>query len=225
MKTLLLFISLFVFIKIGNAQQISVNATAEVQMPADKISFQIDLNARGETPQKAYDLHRQREEVLVNLLKKYDIGEKDISFEPISISRIHNNTYSKLGKEYVQTRQSVAVVLSDFKIYERIQIALIDNDFDNFSGQFMSSRQQEGEDQALKKALQVARDKAAIIAEQIGTELGNASQVNYSFNLHPGRFAMEMPSVKSSGSLMQFAQTVTITASVSVKYGHAEGEE
>lgn len=218
MRTLSIAIVFLALIGTANAQTVSVNATAEVQVPADKISFQINLNARGETPQKAFDLHKQREKVLVDLLKKYDIKEKDIHFEPISISRIQNNEYSKMGKEFVQTSQSVALMLTNFKTYEKIQIALIDNDFDNFSGQFMSSKQQQGEDAALKKALKIAHDKASIIAEQIGKKLGDVSQVNFSFNQHPARFASEMV-LKSSDSLMQFEQTVTVTASVSIKYG------
>jgi len=205
--------------KVTCAQTISVNATAEVQVPADHISFRINLNARGETPQNVYDLHKKREKILVNLLKEYGIQEKNINFEPVSISRIHNNEYTKTGKEIVQTQQKVVLTLSDFDEYERIQIALIDHDFDNFSGQFMSSKQQEGEDEALKKALKVAHEKATIIARQIGTKLGTVSQVNFSFNQHPARFAMEMPVPQSSGSLMQFKPSVTVTASVSVKYG------
>ncbi|HKK47413.1 MAG TPA: SIMPL domain-containing protein [Balneolaceae bacterium] len=224
MRTFSLFVTLLAIIGTVQAQTISVNATAEVQVPADKISFQINLNARGETPQKAYNLHKQREKVLVDLLKKYDIKEKDIHFEPISISRVHNNEYTKNGKEMVQTTQSVALTLTDFKTYEKIQIALINNDFDNFSGNFMSSKQQQGENEALKKALKIAHEKASIIAEQIGKKLGNVSHVNFSFNQRPVRFASEM-ALKSSDSLMQFEQTVTVTASVSVKYGKDTQEQ
>lgn len=219
MRTFTLFITLLVLAGAARAQTISVNATANVQVPADRISFRIELNARGETPQKAYDLHKKRERVLVHLLKKYDIGEKDINFEPISIHRIHNNDYAKNGKERVQTQQTVLLTLSDFDDYEKIQLTLIDNDFDNFSGQFMSTKQRKGEDEALKKALKVARDKADIIAGQIGVKLAKVSHVNFSFNQHPERFAMEMQGSRSAGSLMQFDQSVTVTASVSVKYG------
>jgi len=219
MKTLTLFISLLAFIGTANAQTISVNATAEVQVPADKIAFQINLNARAETPQKAYDLHKQREKVLVNLLKKYNIKEKDINFEPISISRSHNNEYSKTGKEFVQTSQSVTLTLTDFEAYEKIQIVLINNDFDNFSGHFMSSKQKEGEDEALKKALKIARQKADIIAKQTNLEIEGINDINFSYNQRPVRYSMEATAFKSSDSLLQqFEQSVAVNASVSVKY-------
>lgn len=220
------FIILISFICITSATQaqslISINASAEVLVPADEISFRIDLNALAKTPQEAYDLHQKREKVLVDLLKKYNIEENNIHFEPISISKVYGNQYGGQEDQQVQTRQTVILSLDDFDIYEKIQITLIENDFDNFSGSFSSSETQQAEDEALKKALKTAREKADIIAEEKGLTILEIKEISYSHNQGPPRPMMEMRAAGGSGSLMEFNQTVSISANVSVSYAFRE---
>lgn len=213
------FIILISFICLTTATKaqniISINASAEVLVPADEISFRITLNATAETPQEAYNLHQKRENVLVDLLKKHNIEEENINFEPISISKSHTR-----GQEdqQVQTRQTVMLSLDDFEVYEEIQITLINNDFDNFSGNFRSSESQKGEDEALKKALKTAREKADIIAGEEGLAILEIKEISYSHSQSPPRPMMEMRASGDSGSLMEFDQTVSVSASVSVSY-------
>lgn len=220
MRYLIILVS---FICIATATQaqnlISINASAEVLVPADEISFRITLNATAKTPQEAYDLHQKRENVLVDLLKKHNIEEENINFEPISISQSHTR-----GQEdqQVQTRQTVILSLNDFDTYEKIQITLIENDFDNFSGNFRSSKSQKGEDDALKKALKTAREKADIIAEEEKLAILEIKEISYSHNQGPPRPMMEMRMAGDSGSLMEFDQTVSISANVSVSYAFKE---
>lgn len=201
---------------------ISINASAEVSIPADRIAFNITLNAEGETPQKAYNLHKEREKVLVELLKKHDIREENIDFEPISITKRYNNHPPSNEKQRVITRQRVILSLDDFELYEKIQITLIENGFDEFSGNFLSSESKKGEDEALKKALKTAREKADIIARETGLTIDGIKEINYSYNQDSPRPMMEMRATSDSGSLMEFDQSVSVSASVSVSYNITE---
>lgn len=201
----------------NNEQTISINGSAEVLVPADQISFQINLNAEADTPKEAYDLHKKREQVLVQALEKHNISEKDINFEPISINKTYDNQYSRDKKEHIKTNQRVMLSLDDFEIYEEIQITLIENGFDQFSGQFMSSKSDAGEDEALRKALKLTREKADIIAEETGLTITGIANINYSFSQRPPQPMMEMRA-KASDSLMEFDQTVGVSANVSVTY-------
>ena len=204
------------------ANTININTTAEVLIPADKIAFQINLNAEADTPQQAYDLHKKREKVLVDLLKKHDIKEENINFEPISITRVNESRYNSSGKDYVQTRQNVTLTLNDFSLYEEIQLTLIENDFDEFNGNFMSSESKKGEDEALKNALKLAREKANIIANETGLTISGIKNISYSYNQGGPRPMMEMTARKSSDSLMEFDQTLSVSASVSVLFNFKE---
>lgn len=197
---------------------ISINASAEVLVPADKISFRIILNAEAETPQEAYALHKKRENVLVEVLKEYKIQDNDIDFEPITITKKYKNRNSNNRKELVTTRQIVILSLGSFELYEKIQITLIENGFDEFSGNFISSESKKGEDEALKKALKIARQKADIIAQETGLTISGIEDINYSYNQTPPRPMMEMRSSRDTGSLMEFDQSISISASISVSY-------
>lgn len=223
MRVLTLCFILFVFTATGNAQnEISINAAAQVQVPADKISFQIYLNAEGDTPQEAYELHKKREKVLVQQLKKHNIEDEDLRFEPIAINKTYNGSYQNREEKKIETRQSVILTLDDFDIYEKIQITLIENNFDEFSGSFLSSESEEGEDDALKKALKIARKKAEIIARQTGLNISGIQNINHSYSSRPPRPMMEMASAKTSDNLLEFDQSLSVSANVSVVYSFEE---
>jgi uncharacterized protein YggE len=226
MRVLTTIFALLVFTASVQAQnQISINASSEVMVPADNIAFQINLNAEAPTPQEAYDLHKEREKVLVNQLKKYDIKEEDINFDPISINKHYDNSYQR--KEWrVRTQQNVVVTLNNFDIYENIQVTLIENNFDEFSGNFLSSETKQGEDEALKKALKTAREKADIIASETGLAISGIKNISYSYSQRPPRpMSMDMMRSKSAeSSLLQFDQTVSVSASVSVTYTFKESK-
>lgn len=220
---LLLFLCLFISSSATaqNAKVLSISAEGSVDLPADLIQFNINLNAEAESPQEAYDLHKKREKVLVKLLEKYDIEDRDINFEPISISKFNpGGRYSEEEDSY-RTQQSVAVKMSDFEIYEKIQVALIEADFDNFSGSFSSTEAEAGKDRALQKAIQTAKEKAELIAREAGVELGAISGINYSHNEDRPMYARnrDMAMLESSGGqLMDFDQVVTVTARISIDF-------
>lgn len=225
MKRLILMLAFFVIAGTVQAQndrnEISINASAEVLVPADQISFHINLNAGAENPQEAYRLHKEREQALVEALKEHDIPEENIDFEPISITKTYNNHYPRQegeNKVQVRTSQSVILKLDNFDIYEEIQIALIENGFDEFSGSFTSSKSDQGRDEALKKALQSAREKADIIANEMGLTISGVNHVTYSYNQGPPRPMMMEARAKTSDSLMEFDQTVSVSAGISVTY-------
>lgn len=223
MRYLIIFISLLFITATGQAQDsaqnvISVQATAEEVVPADEISFRIMLNAEADTPQKAHEAHKKREKILVDLLDEHQIREKNIDFEPISISKRYNNRPAEHEQESVVTRQQVILALDRFDVYEKIQIALIENGFDEFSGRFTSSESERAEDEALRKALQTAREKADIIARETRLRIVGIKDISYSYNGDPPRPMMEMRAASDSGGLMNFDQTVSISASVTVNY-------
>lgn len=221
------FIILISFIFIATATQaqneLSINASAEVFVPADKIVFHINLNAEGDNPQETYELHKEREKVLVEQLKKHDIKEEDLKFDPISINKTYDGNHHSNQEKRIQTRQSVILTLDNFDIYEEIQITLIENDFDEFSGNFTSSESKKGEDEALKKALKQAREKAEIIAEESGLTITGIKNINHSSSSRPPRPMMEMTASKASdGNLLEFDQSVSVSANVSVVYNFEE---
>lgn len=222
MNYLIILLSLLFFTQPNqpNPKVMSISAEGQVELTADIIQFNINLNAMAEQPQKAYETHKQREKALVELLKEYDIQEKEIQYQPISISRINNFPRNDTVGTRFQTSQSVSLKLDDFDIYEKIQIGLIENDFDSFSGQFVSSESEQGKDEALRKAIQTAKEKAGLIAQETGVILGEIHRINYSHNVNVpmSRRSAAMEMQASSDQLMQFEPTVTVSAMVSIDF-------
>lgn len=206
------------------AQQIptlTISAEGSVELPADIIRFDINLNAEADAPQEAYNLHKEREDLLVQLLNQYDIQEEYIRFEPISISKTNTSPrYSEQETRY-QTRQAVSLKLTDFRIYEELQVALIEAEFDNFSGSFSSSQLEEGRDQALKNAIETAKEKASLIAGESGLKLGDISSINYSHGQDRPVYSRSsdlMMLESSGGQLMEFDQVVTVRTNITMEF-------
>lgn len=196
---------------------LSVSTQGQIELPADRIRFNINLNAEAESPQRAYELHKEREEVLVELLREFDFSEEDINYEPISISR-RNSHPQREQQTTFQTSQRVRLMIRDFSKYEQMQVRLIESEYDSFSGSFMSSRAEEGKDQAIREAIRKAKEKAQLIADEAGLKLGPVKTINYHEAPDTPQYARASMAVASEGDLMEFDQTVTISASVSINY-------
>ena len=224
MRQVILFFSILLISLPSFAQDnptLTISAEGSVELPADIIRFDINLNAEADAPQAAYNLHKEREDVLVRLLKQYDISEEDIRFEPISISKTNTSPrYSEQETRY-QTRQAVSLKLMDFGIYEELQVALIEAEFDNFSGSFSSTQLEEGRDRALKNAIETAKEKASLIAKESGLSLGAVTGINYSHGQDRPVYARssDMMMLESSGGqLMEFDQVVTVRANITIEF-------
>ncbi len=193
----------------------SIDMSKSVQLPADLIIFNINLNAEGSTPKEAFSLHKKREQLLASLLKDLQIDAKDIKFQPVQISKRYRNDNKNL---YSQTTQQVSVTFSDFGIYEQIQLTLIENGFDSFNGNFSSTRLDEGKDKALELAIEAAKSKAQFIAQKAGIKLGAIKNINYSeFQVSQGYRMMEAK-ISSDSELMDFPQTVTVSGSIHISF-------
>ena len=199
---------------------LSVSAEGSVELPADIIQFNINLNAEAGTPEEAFKLHKKREEVLVQLLDEYQIKESDIDFQPVSISK--SRRYAGPNSEEItyQTRQMVSLTLRDFDNYGSIQVELIRADFDNFSGHFLSSEEESGEEEALKNAIQAAKEKARLIADEAEVKLGPITKISYRESHHQPYEIKQYASVRaeSDNRLMKYNQTVVIRATVQIDF-------
>jgi uncharacterized protein YggE len=211
----------------GNTQPeprvLSVMAEGTVELPADIIQFDINLNAEAKSPQAAYQLHKEREEVLVNLLKEFEVDESDINFQPVAISKARHYDRPQEEETTYQTSQMIRLTLQDFNAYEQIQIGLIEHGFDNFSGYFKSSKETEGQNKALREAVRKARENARIIADEAGVQLGSIARIQYRDQQNrPMQYRLAGAAMESADGLMQYDQVVMVTATIQVDFSIIE---
>lgn len=201
-----------------NENLISVNIEASEIVPADIIIFNIQLNAEANAPQLAFNEHQKLESVLVELLKKNKILEKEITFDPIRLS--YQNLNNRDNTKVARTNQSVSVSFTNFELYDSIQIALLENGFNSFSGSFSSSKIEEGKNKALVKAIELAKEKAELIAKSSGLSLIGVYSISFGDSPTTGfskNSSFEMASMRDS-SLLEFDQTMKVTANINMVF-------
>lgn len=214
----------FIFFVNSNAQsmendpRITVEATGEVQVPADLIHFQVNITQFRDDAREAFELHKEQEEFLTELLLEEEISDSNITANPISISHVRRHTNT--GESGYETRQQVLIELDDVTQFESMQIKLIENGFVNFSGSFSSTQLAEASDKALGNAVSQAKRKAEILAEAAGKKITEIIEITY----HSGRTysarsnRVEMAYDSDGGSLLQFERIIPVTENVSVQF-------
>lgn len=164
---------------------------------------------------------------LLDLLDKYNIGDKHIKYEPISISQRRRRTDSGNYETYYRTSQQVTLTLSDFTAFEKIQIGLIQHSYDSFSAQFTSSKLKKAKDNALKAAIKKAQHKAHLIAKTSGVTLGPITHIQYSeVNVFYPRASRKMKFAASlssdRASLLKYNRMLTVSATITIHYALCE---
>lgn len=196
---------------------ITINMSASEMLPADLIIFNVNINAEADSPEKAFQIHKERESLLAELLKKFDIKEENINYEPIRMNKRYRND----DRMTTATNQSVSLTFSDFSIYEKIQVTLIENGFDSFNGRFSSTEISQGKEKALISAIEAAKERAELIAKTSGTSLGPVQHINYSdhqIGMPRQSDMMELQVMKSDASMMDFSQSVSVTANINISF-------
>lgn len=213
----ILFFLLFTFSNLAQSQNhstVSVQAEGEVSVTADIILFQININRFKDTAQEAFSQHKEQESFLTSLLKEKGIDEQHITAQPINISPRRQS-----NRTGVETRQQVILTLEDITQFEEMQLALIENGFDNFSSRFSAKQLTDARDRALEKAVEEARRKAELIAQASGKQLGDIKSINYgSRTSQPVFRTMDVAMEVGTESLLQFEHSLSIKERVDIVY-------
>lgn len=199
--------------------RITVDATGEVLVPTDRIHFQVNITQFKQDAREAFQLHKEQERYLTELLLEEGIEDINITANPISIN--HVRRYGNTEQSGYETQQQVMIVLADVDQFETMQIKLIEHGFTNFSGSFSAENLDDASDEALQKAVEEARRKAELLAEAAGKEIADVVTINY----HTSRpYASRSGNIEmaaydaGSGSLLQFERTIPVRESVSMQF-------
>ncbi len=201
----------------GDYPKITVSSSAEVYVPVDLVNFSINISISAEEADHAFRIHKERESYLARLLKDMDIREENISYQPISI----RPNRQRDGKIHTITNQRIIVELSDLNQLNEMQRLLINNEFDNFSGSFSSTKIAEAEEMALEKAVEKARHDAEILARASGRTLGPVTSIDYSAETGfrtTMNAEMSLRIAQDSPSMSDFAQTIPVGKRIKVVF-------
>jgi uncharacterized protein YggE len=173
---------------------ITVSGTGEVLAVSDIASLYVNLNKEGRTAKEAQDLLNEEITKVLNYLKDQKIADKDIKSE-----------YGGLNPKYSYEKQPVCYTYpcpsSDPKIVGytasqaiTIKVRVVDSASEirtglagvgvtDISGPTFSIDDEEGfKDQARSKAILDAREKAKVLAGELGVHLGHVASFNENNN-------------------------------------------
>ena len=206
-----------------HSASLTVNAEGQTFLPADLIVLQINLQVIAGTPGQAFDEHKELENTVSELITGFGIVDSAIVFQPFQISRYRTN-----NRNEIRTNQQVQLTLSDFSAYERIQVLLIENGFDNFRADFQTTRSGEGNEESLRNAIKNARHKASLIADESGLKIVRIEFINYgenSVSFPVLRSEMSQADIGRTRDLTDVPQFVKFTSRIEIRFRTVPAED
>lgn len=202
MRTILFTTLLFVFF-IGTAQEnnsslISVTGKGTVKVVPDEVLIKARIEHTGKT---ASGVKAQNDKVvneIIKYLKSQNIPSKNFQTEYLTLNKDYN--YNSKETSY-SANQAISIRLEDLSRYEEFMGGLLESGLNRIDGiQFQSSKKEELESEARRRAVINAQEKAREFAQALDQEIGKAHTIN---EIESGNFprpmyrALEMQSADS----------------------------
>ena len=234
--SLLTFISLFTVKADDNQPEIRVNANAEIKVDPDYaiIRMNIETNNKDVVVAKA-----QNAEILQKVtasLSSLNINKEQFKTTHFSVHPRYNNSItSKISFSKDKKREflgyfvsnNIELKIKDIKKTEQALSVLLAADVARINGiQFKSSKQEDFETQARKKALIKARKKAKAMCDVLDQKLGAPIQINegHTGGIYPRAEAIAFsPRSKTPQNTPSLAMgKITISSNVTVTFTFSE---
>jgi uncharacterized protein YggE len=197
---------------------ITISSTGEAVVPADIAVLSITIGVSNPDAERAFELHKEREAYLANLLTEMNFSEDKIRYEPISIRPERQRD----GAVHTATNQRIQLELEDFEQLSELQVELISNEFDNFSGSLASTQIERANRQALRQAVSNARADAELLADAAGKSIDQVLWIDHSSDRgyrQPVTFeSAQLRSADYGPSLGDFSQTITVQKNIQIRF-------
>lgn len=204
--------------EVNDERHISISATGQAYVPADIAHMSINISISDEDAERAFDLHRERESFLAELLLELDFDEEKIRYQPITI----RPNRQRDGDIHSVTSQQIRLELDEIEMLSELQITLIQNGFDNFSGNLSSTKLKDAADEALRNAVQNARKDAEILALAAGKILGGVKTINHtsdhSFRAAAMAETFQVRAMDTGPSMFEFSQMVSVEKRITITF-------
>lgn len=218
----LLILTLLMLSTAGFAQEkislVNVTGKGTVNVAPDKVLIRARVEHTGKSASEVKQLNDKVVSEVIKYLKSQDIPSKNIQTEYINLNKDFNyNT----KETFYSANQAISILLEDIERYETVMSGLLQSGLNRIDGiQFQTSKKEELESQARKKAVLDAKEKAREYAQALGQEIGKAHTINEmeSGNFPPMYRAMEMKSADVAQEETLAPGEMEITVKVNVAF-------
>jgi uncharacterized protein YggE len=200
---------------------ILVTAESQMQLPANVITFSINLAEEDTTAQLALKKIKKQENNLVQLLKDFNIPDSNVAY---SLKRFGRTPAHEKKPIMYRTIEEVALKLNNSDEYESFQQKLLSIGIYLFHSNFTSTEINKSKDACLAKALDNSKEKAEQICRKLKRKLGKVLEVESGnkyqvANPEESFYKTSYLQVAAMDqNLINIPQRVTLTATVRVKY-------
>jgi uncharacterized protein YggE len=202
--------------------QISVTGEGKVKVTPDRVLINVGVLNTGKDAKEVKTLNDETVDKVIKFLKKSGVNAADYKTNNVSLHKSYD--YEKKKQNY-QANQSISITLKDLSKYDEIMMGLNDAGVNNIQGvEFKSSKMEELEKEARKKAMLNAKQKAEDYVSVLGQKVGKALLISDSSQayspqpMYKNTMAMDMsmPSGESQETLA--VGELEIIANVSVTF-------
>jgi uncharacterized protein len=165
---------------ISPENRIVVIGMAEIEIPADRVVFQVKLSYKDDDDvKKAFALHKESEARLISFLKDLKVSEKNINYTLVNVGKKYSYYEEANTKKIMYaTNQTVSITLDSIRAYSDFMLKLISSGFNDIDTDFISSKTDDFHSVLIEKAIEMATRKAQVMAKSSKRNLGKILKVS-----------------------------------------------
>lgn len=200
--------------------QISVSGEGKIKVTPDEALITLGVENTGKDATEVKKKNDETVDAILKAIKKNGIPANDYQTQNVSL---HKNYDYNQKKYSFYASQTISIHLKDLKKYDALMMSLVDAGVNNIQGvEFKSSKIEEHQSEARKKAMLDAKKKAEDYVSVLGQKVGKAiqisdnSQVSYPRPMYKTLAMAEMADAAPNETLA--IGEIEVTANVSVSF-------
>jgi uncharacterized protein YggE len=204
---------------------VSTSGLGEVKVQPDQLTFRVGVEIREKTLEETRKAADQRTAALISFLRKSGIDDKDVQTENLSIYPIYaGQEYGQTAPQSFQATRTISVTLKKLNRFDELMAGLYKAGANRVDGiTYETTQLKKHQEEARKKAVQDARQKAVLLASELGAKVGRPYQINEGGNSGPqpvmyGKVALRGESMMDAGGSTLALGEITVTAAVEVSF-------
>ncbi len=188
MKLVCVLLTGIIFIGYAQAKEseelplINVSGTAEIKVVPDRIHLSVQIEVIQKELDEAKSISDSRFKACRDFIRQQGVNDKDIQADFISIYPSYDDRYSKIKADVFRVQRSLEIVIRDTAKYDDILSGLLKNGVNNVQVSFRTSELRKYRDEARILAARAAKEKAELIAKELGVKVGKAYKINESYS-------------------------------------------
>ncbi len=212
---------------------VSVSGEGIIQVSPDMASIWFSVVTHDDLPDRARSLNADASAAAMNAARELGIDERDLQLEGLQLAprRVYDPDRRVYDQDGFEATRTVKVIVRDLDVLPDLVAAIVDNGANQLNNiQYGLQNREAIELEALSSAVNRAKEKASVMARELGWSLGKALQINeQGVSVPQTRLQMEAVSMMAKddgGNPDAFAAgELDVRASVTVAFGLVEPEE